>query len=52
MTVTRRMYQVTASAVALPGEEARLCVIAFLPMARVAAEDQSATGSTTVVQWP
>jgi PAS domain-containing protein len=52
MTVERRMYQVTASAVALPGEEARLAVIAFLPMARVAAEDQSATGSTTVVQWP
>ncbi len=53
MTVMRRMYQVTTSAVALPGEEARLYVITFLPMARVAAEDQTtATGSTTVVQWP
>jgi hypothetical protein len=49
----RRMYQVTTNAVALPGEEARLYVVAFLPMARVAAEDQSATtGSNTVVQWP
>jgi hypothetical protein len=53
MTVMRRMYQVTTTAVALPGEDARLYVIAFLPMARVAAEDQSATtGSNTVVQWP
>jgi hypothetical protein len=53
MTVMRRMYQVTTNAVALPGEEARLYVVAFLPMARVAAEDQSATtGSNTVVQWP
>ncbi len=53
MTVMRRMYQVTTNAVALPGEEARLYVVAFLPMARVAAEDQTAaTGSTTVVQWP
>jgi PAS domain-containing protein len=53
MTVMRRMYQVTTNAVTLPGEEARLYVVAFLPMARVAAEDQSATtGSSTVVQWP
>ena len=52
VTVMRRMYQVTTSAVALPGEEARLYVIAFLPMARLAAEDQSPTGSTTVLQWP
>jgi PAS domain-containing protein len=53
ITVMRRMYQVTTNAVALPGEEARLYVVAFLPMARVAAEDQSATtGSNTVVQWP
>src|SRR5437762_5658942 len=53
VTVMRRMYQVTTTAVAMPGEDARLYVIAFLPMARVAAEDQSATtGSNTVVQWP
>ena len=53
VTIMRRMYQVTTTAVALPGEDARLYVIAFLPMARVAAEDQSATtGSNTVVQWP
>ena len=53
MTVMRRMYQVTTSAVPLPGEETRLYVVSFLPMARAAAEDQSATtGTNTVVQWP
>lgn len=53
MTVMRRMYQVTTSAVPMPGEVARLYVVTFVPMTRVAAEDQtSATGSTTVVQWP
>jgi PAS domain-containing protein len=53
MTVMRRMYQVTTSAVPLPGEETRLYVVTFLPMARGAAEDQTAaTGSNTVVQWP
>lgn len=29
-----RLFQVTSTAVALPGEEERLCVIAFLPVAR------------------
>jgi PAS domain-containing protein len=52
VTVMRRVYQVTTSAVALPGEDARLYVIAFLPVARVAAADQSSVGSTTVVERP
>ena len=53
ITVMRRMYQLTTTAVPLPGEEARLYVLTFLPMARVAAEDQTVTtGSNTVVQWP
>jgi PAS domain-containing protein len=52
VTVMRRVYQVTTSSVALPGEDARLYVIAFLPVARVAAADQSAVGSTTVVERP
>jgi hypothetical protein len=52
VTIMRRVYQVTTSSVALPGEDARLYVIAFLPVARVAAADQSAVGSTTVVERP
>jgi hypothetical protein len=52
VTVMRRVYQVTNSSVALPGEDARLYVIAFLPVARIAAADQSAVGSTTVVERP
>jgi hypothetical protein len=52
VTVMRRVYQVTTSSVALPGEDARLYVIAFLPVARVAAAGQSAVGSTTVVERP
>jgi hypothetical protein len=48
----RRVYQLTTSSVALPGEDARLYVIAFLPVARIAAADQSPVGSTTVVERP
>ena len=49
VTVTRRTYQVTSSAVAMPGEDARLYVIAFLP-ATLAAADQGATGLTALVR--
>ena len=52
VTVMRRVYQMTTSSVALPGEDARLYVIAFLPVARIAAADQSPVGSTTVVERP
>jgi hypothetical protein len=36
LTVTRRVYRVTATAVALPGEEERLYVVAFAPAPGVA----------------
>jgi len=52
MTVMQRVYQVTLSSLALPGEEARLYVIAFLPLARVAAAEQVAAGSPRLVQQP
>jgi len=52
VTVMRRVYQLTTSSVPLPGEDARLYVIAFLPVARVAAADQAPVGSTTVVERP
>jgi PAS domain-containing protein len=52
VTVMRRVYQMTTSSVALPGEDARLYVIAFLPVARIAAADQRPVGSTTVVERP
>lgn len=48
LTVTRRTYQVTATAVALPGEEERLYVVAFVPAAAVAGADRSATTLTAV----
>jgi PAS domain-containing protein len=52
LTIAQRVYQVTSSAVVLPGEEARLCVVAFLPVAQVAAADQSSTGLSSQVQRP
>jgi PAS domain-containing protein len=52
VTVTRRAYQVTATAVALPGEEERLYIIAFVPAAAVAGADRSATTLTAVKRRP
>lgn len=43
LTVTRRVYRITATAVGLPGEEERLYVIAFVPAPGVAAADLEAT---------
>jgi PAS domain-containing protein len=43
MRIVPRLFQVTSTAVALPGEQERLCVIAFLPVAR--AESLEATRS-------
>ena len=43
VTVARRIYRVTATAVALPGESERLYVVAFVPAAAVAAAHRSAT---------
>ena len=41
MRIVPRLFQVTSTAVAMPGEQERLCVIAFLPVAR--AESLEAT---------
>jgi PAS domain-containing protein len=46
VTVMQRVYQLTCSAVALPGEEERLYVVAFVPAAQVAAADQDGTAYT------
>ncbi|HEX3844132.1 MAG TPA: PAS domain-containing protein [Steroidobacteraceae bacterium] len=41
LRIVPRLFQVTSTAVAMPGEQERLCVIAFLPLAR--AESLEAT---------
>ena len=46
VTVMQRVYQLTCSAVALPGEDERLYVVAFVPAAQVAAADQDTTSMT------
>jgi len=43
LTVRRRVYQVTATAVALPGEEERLYVLAFVPSTAAAATVRGVT---------
>ncbi|HEV7135127.1 MAG TPA: hypothetical protein VGN43_00705 [Steroidobacteraceae bacterium] len=40
-----RLFQVTSTAVPLPGEQERLCVIAFLPVARAEALENSTFGA-------
>jgi hypothetical protein len=42
------VYQVTTSAVALPAEEERMYVVAFLPVGKAEVANQAATGSTLV----
>jgi hypothetical protein len=42
------VYQVTSAAVALPAEEERLYVTAFLPVGKAEAANQVATGTTMV----
>jgi hypothetical protein len=44
LTVMRRVYQVTCSAVPLPGESARLFVVTLLPAAQLVPADQVAAG--------
>jgi len=46
----RRAYQVTCSAVALPGEDARLYVIAFLPAAQVGIAESTVTATAASMQ--
>jgi hypothetical protein len=47
--ILQRIYQVTSTAVALPGEEERIYVIAFLPVAKAAISDQAAASATVVI---
>jgi PAS domain-containing protein len=44
-----RIYQVTCSASPLPGEEERIYIVAFLPVARAAAGDHTAITTTTKI---
>ena len=48
--ITPRIYQVTTSALPLPGEDAQLYVVTFLPVARGAIGDNTAV--TATVQAP
>jgi PAS domain-containing protein len=43
LSVRRRVYQVTATAVALPGEEERLYVVAFVPTTATAGKEHGVT---------
>ncbi|MGA7537296.1 MAG: hypothetical protein WBW93_00870 [Steroidobacteraceae bacterium] len=45
MRIVPRLFQVTSTAVPLPGEQERLCVIAFLPVARAETQDIVALGA-------
>jgi hypothetical protein len=48
MQIGSRIYQLTASAVPLPGEEASIFAVSFLPVASGVTADSSATNSTIV----
>ncbi len=52
LNIQRRVFQVTASSVVLPGEAARLYVLAFLPAAQIAAPDQTSTTLPTLRRRP
>jgi PAS domain-containing protein len=52
VTVRQRVYQLTCSAVALPGEDERLFVVAFVPAAQVTAADQDLDAFTSRVRRP
>jgi hypothetical protein len=52
LTVARRAYRVTATAISLPGEEERIYVIAFVPVALVAGADRGATSLSAVMGQP
>lgn len=43
--IVPRVFQVTSTAVALPGEQERLCVVAFLPVARAESLDGPILGA-------
>jgi PAS domain-containing protein len=48
MQIGSRIYQLTASAIPLPGEEASIYAVSFLPVASGVTADPSATNSTIV----
>lgn len=52
LSIQRRVFQVTASSVVLPGEAARLYVLAFLPVMHMAAPDQTSTTLTSLGRRP
>jgi PAS domain-containing protein len=52
VTIRQRVYQLTSSAVPLPGEDERLYVVSFLPASRVAAASEQSGTYTTLVQRP
>jgi hypothetical protein len=50
LTITHRLYQLTSSAVSLPGEDERLYVLAFVPAAQIASAEQNGTVLTPAVK--
>jgi hypothetical protein len=46
MQIPPRLFQVTISPIALPGEEEKIQVIAFLPVGRAGDQDTSITRAT------
>jgi PAS domain-containing protein len=47
--VLQRLYQVTSTAVPVPGEDEHVFVVSFLPIARAAISQQAAAAATVVV---
>lgn len=45
LRILPRIFQVSSTAIGLPGEEERLCVVAFLPIARAEALDEPSSGA-------
>jgi PAS domain-containing protein len=52
VSIMQRIYQLTSSTVTLPGEDERLYVVAFVPVARTAEAEQGATPLTMRIPRP
>jgi PAS domain-containing protein len=52
VAIMQRVYQLTSSTVVLPGEDERVYVVAFLPVAHAAEADQSTTSLSSRLQRP
>jgi hypothetical protein len=52
VSIMQRIYQLTSSTVTLPGEDERLYVVAFVPVARTAESEQGTTLLTMRIQRP